>query len=261
MVDAQPPQSRDFSALDSLEGAIDWWREAGVDGDFSDRARGWLAETGPADAVTAPPPPPPPAPPRPTPLQRALTPGEIPVIGGEPESWPDTLENFREWWMTEASLAEGALDRRVPPRGTAGARLMVLVGQPAGDDGDGLLTGTGGKLLGAMLRAMEIAPHESYFASALPAPMALPDWEALGAAGLGAVTRHHVALAAPERVLAFGRSQLALFGVEPARAREPLSLACGGREFPLLAVPDLAELARSGARRQNFWQRWLDWTR
>ena len=35
MMHADPPNSRDVTALESLEGALDWWREAGVDADFA----------------------------------------------------------------------------------------------------------------------------------------------------------------------------------------------------------------------------------
>ncbi|WP_341859740.1 hypothetical protein WKH79_04555 [Qipengyuania sp. GPGPB31] len=112
-----------------------------------------------------------------------------------------------------------------------------------------------------MLRAMGIAEHEVYFASALPAPMAMPEWDRLAAAGLGQVLRHHIALAAPQRVLLCGRAQLALFGIAPEQAREPLSVDCNGSPHALLAAPDLRNLARSAVRRENFWNRWLDWTR
>ncbi|WPL55821.1 hypothetical protein SD421_10080 [Qipengyuania sp. HL-TH1] len=111
-----------------------------------------------------------------------------------------------------------------------------------------------------MLRAMGLAAHEVYVASALPVPTAMPDWTRLAASGLGEVARHHIALAAPQRVLLFGRAQLELFGIARERAREPLSLDCAGKPHPLLAAPDLRNLARSAARRENFWNRWLDWT-
>ena len=41
MMHADPLNTRDFTALESLEGALDWWREAGVDADFADEASGW----------------------------------------------------------------------------------------------------------------------------------------------------------------------------------------------------------------------------
>lgn len=255
------PQTPDFAAIEALEGAFDWWREAGVDADFADSASGWLTDPEAEQAVAAPPPPAPPPIARKTALERALErPGSTaPAVA--PEGLSDTLENFRSWWMTEPGLAAGVLDRRVPPRGVTGARLMVLLPQPFDDETDGLLTGAAAPFVAAMLRAMGIAEHETYVATALPAPMAMPDWSQLAATGLGAVTRHHIALARPQRVVLFGRAQLALFDILAERARDPLTLTCGGTDYPLLAAPDLGNLARSGSRRAAFWNRWLDWTR
>ena len=260
MSDAIPLETGDFTPLDAIEGALDWWREAGVDCNFSEEATDWLAKPEPEDAVAAPPPPIAVAPPPQSPLQRALEQEDRPVMGGPQTGWPDTLENFREWWMTEASLGEGALDRRLPPRGVAGARLMVLVGQPEQDDAEGLLTGGAGQLLASLLKAMGVAEHETYLASALPSAMALPDWQQLSRARLGEVVRHHIALARPQRLLAVGRGQLALFGIAPEQAQEPLAIECGGTMIPLLSAPELSQIARSPARRARLWQRWLDWT-
>ena len=75
------------------------------------------------------------------------------------------------------------------PRGVAGAKLMVLVGQPEPDDGDGLLSGNAGRQLDAIIRAMGFEGHEVYLASALPAPAAMPDWFELARAGLGEIVR------------------------------------------------------------------------
>ncbi|MEP3143170.1 hypothetical protein [Qipengyuania citrea] len=261
MMHADPLNTRDFTALESLEGALDWWREAGVDADFADEASGWLVEPESENAVAAPPPPAPPPIQRKTALERALEQPGAPSLAIDPAALPATLEKFREWWMTDTALAEGALDRRVPPRGVAGARLMIVLPQPFDDDGDGLLNGGAAPFCAAMLRAMGIAEHEVYFASALPAPMAMPEWDRLAAAGLGQVLRQHIALAAPQRVLLCGRAQLALFGIAPEQAREPLSVDCNGSPHALLAAPDLRNLARSAVRRENFWNRWLDWTR
>lgn len=250
-----------ISTLDAFEAAIGWWREAGVDYDFDDAPRGWLAE--PAAAEPEPPKPPPekPAPP-PSAIARAVAPAaDMPRIGGDRQTWPSDLAAFRTWWMTEPSLAPGALDRRLPPRGTDGAKLMVLAAYPEPDDGAELLSGEAGKLLAAILRAMSIAPHEAYLASALPVATPMPQWEALAEAGLGPVTRHHIALAAPQRVLAFGRGLAPLFDLFPEAARAPQMLDLGPTPLPLLLASGLDELARSPARRKRFWQRWLDWTR
>lgn len=260
MSDAILPESGDLSPREGIEGAIDWWREAGVDCDFAEEATDWLLRPEVEDAVTAAPPPQPSVPQVQSPLERALEPSDRPAFGGAKVSWPDSLEKFREWWMTEPSLDDGLLERRLPPRGAAGARLMVLVGQPESDDIEGLLTGGAGRLVNAMLQAMGIAEHEAYLASTLPASMAMPDWQELSRAGLGEIARHHIALARPQRVLAIGRGQLALFGFAPEQAREPLALECNGAMVPLLSAPDFSQIARSAARRERLWQRWLEWT-
>ncbi|MDG5747436.1 hypothetical protein P8Q88_04520 [Qipengyuania sp. XHP0207] len=260
MMRSDTPEPRDFDAAEALEGAIAWWREAGVDFDYADAPTQWLAEPEADHAVAAPqgavPPPPPPA----TPLTRALEQEAAPLIGGALTDWPTNLEKFREWWMTEPSLAEGSLDRRVPPRGVAGAKLCILVPQPEPDDGEGLLTGGAGRLLSAMLQSMEVSADEVYLASVLPAPMPLPDWSVLARRGLAEVTRHHLALAAPARVLAIGRSPLALFDIAPDKLREPLTIEVGEKPLPLLAAPDFSQIARSAKRRETLWHRWLEWT-
>lgn len=260
MSDAILPGSGDFTPLDAIEGAFDWWREAGVDCDFSEEATDWLARPETVDALAAPPAPVAAVPAPQSPLQRALEQDERPPMGGPRAGWPDSLEKFREWWMTESSLAPGSLDRRLPPRGVAGANLMVLVGQPEEDDREGLLTGDAGRQLMAIQQAMGLADHEVYLASALPAAMAVPDWSDLSRIGLGEIVRHHISLARPARLLAIGRGHLALFGIAPEQYREPLVLECGGRMVPLLSAPEFQQIARSAARRERLWQRWLDWT-
>ena len=46
---------RDHTLGESLASALDWWREAGVDGDFADEPRNWLARPeAPEGAVPAP---------------------------------------------------------------------------------------------------------------------------------------------------------------------------------------------------------------
>jgi DNA polymerase len=261
MMHANPPETRDLGALDAFEGALDWWREAGVDADFSDEASGWLAEPEAEQDVAAPPPPAPPPIARKTALERALEPDQAATPAVAMASIPDTLEKFREWWMSDPALAEGALERRVCPRGVTGAKLMLVVPQPFEDDSEGLLTGGAAPFVKAMLSALGVADHEAYFASALPAPMAMPDWTQLATGGLGSVLTAHIALAAPQRVVLFGRAQLTLLGRSPEDARNPLAIDCRGKPFPVLAAPDLRNLARSAARRETFWNRWLDWTR
>lgn len=247
---AAAPVSDRSTPLEGFAAALDWWRGAGVDCDFTDEPTSWLDERE-AEAE----------PERAEPkrasseerraLKRALAPSEGAAIGGDRANWPQDLAAFREFWLREPSLDEAALRDRVPPRGEAGAKLMVLVPQPDEGDREVLLAGPQGKMLDAVRRAMGLAERETYFASALPRRAALPEWDDLARRGLGEVTRHHIALAAPKRVLVFGRALAPLLG--GAEARDVSGV-------PLLFAPALDGLARSAMRRQRFWNDWLEWT-
>lgn len=236
----------------ALAGAIAWWRDAGVDHAYADEPTIWLAEPEPEKTAAAPPV----APPRPA------APAARPVarIGGDRESWPQDLAAFHAWWLSEPSLDHGRTSDRVAPRGTAEARLMVLVEQPEAADSEVLLSGPDGTLLSAMLAAMGIAPGQAYIAAALPRHMPMPDMAALTAAGLGDVLTHHVALAAPQRILAFGSSILPLLGNHLTQCAQNLhELNHEGRTIPVLGSRPLDALVR-GRAKATLWQQWLDWT-
>ena len=226
--------------------ALDWWREAGVDLDYGNEPTAWLRE--PEAAAEPEPTRPPRTVPRPsaTPaLERALAREPGAPIGGDPARWPGDLGGFREFWLIEPSLDPGSLAERVAPMGEAGAALMVLTGQPDEGDREVLFAGDQGALLARIFRAMGVAESAVYLASALPRCTPLPDWDDLAARGLAALTRHHIALAAPQRLIVFGR------------APEMLARDCG---VPTLAAPQLETLARSAAHKRRFWNAWLEWS-
>ena len=263
MVTSSTPQER-LDALAQAQAVLDWWKLAGVTVDTLDESRGWL------DADTAKPvpdvaekrvvrkkPPPP----------RELVGGErITVAQAAPVARPDGglptgLADFREWWGQEKKSLSGAVLAPVMPRGDAGARLCVLVPQPEQGDTDTLLQGPRGVLLSAILRAMGLEDSDCYIASVLPAPIIQPDWDDLRAAGHGEIARHHLALAAPERILVFGRRILPLIAHESAQ--DPADLRIfnhEGTSVPLMAAPELGSLLRSAGQRKRFWQQWLEWT-
>lgn len=258
---ADTPETREISPADALEAAIDWWREAGVEEDYRDETTSWLAEPEEEQAVASPKPKKPPEEPQQSPLERAFENTAAPSqIGGAKAAFPETLENFREWWMSEQSLSSSGPERRLPPRGVEGAKVMVLIPEPMESDSEALLSGAPGRFVEAILGAMGIAPHEAYLASTLPAQLSLPDWQDLADRGLQAVTQHHIALAKPHRVIAFDRSLAPVFGIKQEQARDPAVAKAGDMTLPLMLAPTLAELARSPQRRRNFWNRWLDWT-
>ena len=230
--------------------ALDWWRGAGVDCDFTDEPTVWLREP---EAEAAPDPseersPPPRTMPRPSAapaLERALAREPGAAIGGDPGRWPNDLATFRDFWRTEPSLDPGALAERVLPVGEAEAELMVLAGQPDEGDREILFAGDQGALLTRIFQAMGADESRVYLASALPRCTPLPDWNDLAARGLAALTRHHIALAKPQRLIVFGR------------APEMLAQECG---MPTLVAPQLGTLARSAAHKRRFWNAWLEWS-
>jgi len=249
MDDVAPAQAP-LSPVDRIAAVLDWWRAAGVTQAFHDAPQDWLAppEDKAAPARTALPVPE--APPEPPP----------PPLGGDPARWPTDLPAFAEWWLAEPTLPFTGV--RVPPRGVAGAELMVLLPMPESEDGTELLSARQGRLVNGIARALTVAEDRLYIASALPCHQALPDWGALREAGLDAVLQHLVTLARPRRLLVLGAGDiLPLLGHDPAQATPGIHpLSAVGVDKPVLAsfAPD-ALLARWQLRAQ-LWRALLDWT-
>ncbi len=247
------PSNRPGGSLEvDIAAALDWWREAGVDFDYDEAARDWLAGKAPAatavpEAAAYTPPAPAPAPP-------------APAIGGDPAGWPQDLAGFVPWWLSEPSLDSGQVFARVPPRGVRGAELMVLVDHPEAADSQILLSGDQGKLLNAILAAIGIAPEQTYVASLLPRHMPLPDWAALAAGGLGELALHHVALAAPKRLISFGPHVSSLLGHDPAKTADPLRhFYHVGPSIPALAASGLDSLMARPRGKAVLWRNLLAW--
>lgn len=242
-----------LTLAEEFAAAQEWWREAGVDLAFEDATAHWLKER--EEQVAAEAPPPVVAP------KKAPPPPPRPKIGGEAESWPQTLETFAEWWLTTPSLDAGGARPRIAPRGSRQAKVMILVPEPEAGDNETLLSGPVGKLLSSFLSAAGIAAEETYLAAVLPRHTPHPDWAQLAETGLGAITLYHIGLAAPQRVLAFGRDILPLIGHDPAQTTGFLpEINHQQGSVPLLAERSLDFLLARPAARAGFWQRWLDWT-
>ena len=234
-----------------IAGAMDWWRDAGVDCDFADETVQWVKEPeDPAAVVAA----------QIAARMKPVAPAEKPKpkLGGEKAEWPTDLAAFQQWWRDEPTLADTT--RRIPPRGAAGAAVMIVVEQPEAADDESLLSGPQGKLLAGMLAAMGIDEGETYFASVLPRHFPLPDWDSLRQAGIDEILAHHVALVAPQRIIAFGGTIPSLLGNDPTQSPQPLqSFNHEGRTFPALFDRSLDALQR-GKAKSAFWRRWLEWT-
>ena len=247
--------SRQTSISDNITAAMDWWRDAGVDSDFCDEPLRWLAENGPISQIDKPEP------------GSAITPQMVPeapiaaIIGGPRDGWPQELAGFAPWWLSEPSLDHGQTSGRVAPRGGAGAELMVLVAEPESDDGEILLSGQHGALLDAILAALGIAADAAYVASALPRHTPMADWPALQASGLGEVLLHHIALAAPRRLIIFGGNVLSLLGNDLAKNTEFLpGINHVSPNIPLMSAMELASLIAKPRIKARLWQRLLEWT-
>jgi uracil-DNA glycosylase len=216
------PMGREIAA------ALQWWRDAGLEHDFADEPSDWLAR--PAPAVTEAPPPPPP-------VQVKAAPKPLIRLGGERESWPQDLAAFPAWWLAEPSLDNGQVAGRIAPRGPAEAALMVLVEHPE-----------------------SVAGEPVYVASLLPRHMPMPDWAALAEAGMGDLALHHLALAAPKRLISFGANVSSLLGHDPAKTAETLPQTYQvGAHVPALAAPGLDTLMARPRGKARLWQALLDW--
>ena len=236
---------------EQIAAAQAWWREAGVDLAFSDEPQGWLAEPEEEEA----------------PVRPTVSAAALPVepersrIGGDPAGWPQDLDGFHRWWLEEPSLDRGGMRPRIAPRGPQGAPLAVLVPMPEAEDADRLLSGPQGRLVASMLQAMGFDPEAVYIAAALPRYEVVPDWAALGRDGLGEVLRHHLALAAPERLIVLGRDVSPLLRhdwTQPAPAVDEIAIQA--RKLPVMTSFSPARLLEQPGLRKRLWQQWLEWS-
>lgn len=245
----QPPNP---ALLDEITGALDWWRDAGVDCDFLDDPIEWLAPPASADTDA--------------PVRRRAEPKVTPDAAPPPArlgpaSLPADLAAFTPWWLTEPLLCEGGPAARVPPHGKAGAELMIVVEEPEADDGDALLSGPHGRLLDAMLAAFDTRRADVYLASALPRHTPGTDWATMNDRGIGQVLAHHIGLVAPKRLMIMGKHVLSLINHEPPQPAAMLTnFNHEGATIPLLASWALPSLYTQTGARAVLWKAWLDWT-
>ncbi len=238
-----------------IGGLLDWWTLAGVDCDYADDATAWLAPAKAADrqeqqATKA----------RRTPPRSPAVPSNK-KLGGNQETWPETLEAFHGWWTAKGTLDDAGSYPILPPLGGAHPQLMVLVPEPEEGDTASLLSGPQGRLIRNILAAMGIDGDQRYIAAALRRHTPMPDWDALKIAGLGAILTHHIAVVRPKRILALGRCIPPLLGHDMAQgSATTFQHLAGDKAIPAMCAGSLSELLRSATRRQRFWAQWLEWT-
>ena len=76
---------------------------------------------------------------------------------------------------------------------------------------------------------------------------------------MGAVLRHHVALANPKRLLILSQEARKLLAPEEFSRDGVGFVAVGERPIPLLSSYPLGQMAPRPGYKRIFWQRWLDW--
>ena len=241
------PAIRSVPLAEALAAATEWWALAGVDEAFADEPRNWLAENDQAEPASA------------SPAAEVAPPAKPPArFGGDPALWPTELHAFDAWWCESEALSLGSGAPRVSPRGEAGAALMVLVPMPEAGDREMLLSGPQGALVANMLRAMGLADHDVRLAPVLPRHVPAPDWQSMD--GLAELTRHHVALARPQRLLALGAPLAPLLAPDAADPRRLDAVALPGGSVPAMVARSPDALLNTPAFRKSLWQRWLAWT-
>ncbi|MEL6709067.1 MAG: hypothetical protein AAFP79_12365 [Pseudomonadota bacterium] len=252
------------STTEELAAAMDWWRDAGVDLDYSDDVTAWLQSTDEKseptsiEAATE------------GPRSALLERREEPPSPSQPSNLrvdffaqgkPKSLDEFREFWLTAPDLDAIGQRGRVPPRGESGAELMVLVIDPEQRDIDTLLSGPQGQLLDKILAATGRTPENTYFASALPRHTPMADTANLAAQGMGDVLAHHIALASPKRLMAFGAGLTPLL----VQDQSPRDSSLGEINYTspkpdTLVSEGLDSLMDMPRLKARFWRRWMEWT-
>jgi len=247
-----------------IEASLAWWKSAGVDYVFDDDVTVWLSPDQPdcesqpgasAEASN-----------QQQPLSADANGFELPKISRAAapdllgEDAPQDLDSFKKWWLQAPGLDAIGLRGRIPPRGPANAKLMVLVVDPEQIDRDHLLSGPQGRLLSAILAAIGIPQAETYFASALPRYTPMADTQAAADSGLREVLLHHIDLAAPERIVAFGGNVLPLLGKNSSQTGKNLpEINSTASKTPMFVSEGLDSLMASPRLKARFWRRWIEW--
>jgi uracil-DNA glycosylase len=177
------------------------------------------------------------------------------LLGDSP---PRDLAAFQPWWLEHPALNGPRRNPRIPPRGPAGAALMVLVPQPEEGDRERLLEGPQGRLLANILAAMGLDDSAVYVASALPCHTPMADLAMMAAEGMDAVLQHHIALAKPHRLLAFGTDLSAM--LTPVKDELLREINQAVVNTPVMVSETLDAMLHVPRLKARFWRRWMEWS-
>lgn len=181
--------------------ALDWWRDAGVDAVVDERPRNWLARSAPPPATT------------PMPAAAAVA---------ARAALPETLDAFTAWRAGPDAPEAGWTGQAIAAQGDVSSDLMILIDMPEREDAASgvLMSGAAGRLFDRMLAAIGRSRDSIHLAAVCTSRPAAGRIAPEVETRLGEIARHHVALAAPKRVLLMGNApSRALLGMDFLRAR------------------------------------------
>jgi DNA polymerase len=183
--------------------ALDWWHEAGVDVVVGEEGFAWLESA--AQQLAA---------------RQAPRPAAAPAVVPAGDTLPNEAAAFAAWRIGETAPEARWGGGAIAASGPADAAVMVFVDCPERDDREILMDGAVGRLFDRMLAAIGRSRADTALASVCvrrPTTGRVPrDVEAR----LGEIARHHVALAAPKRLLVMGdAASRAILAMNVADAR------------------------------------------
>ncbi|VXD03597.1 uracil-DNA glycosylase family protein [Sphingomonas sp. 8AM] len=166
--------------------ALDWWHDAGVDVVVGDEGFAWL------DSAAQ---------------QLATRQTERPAaaeVAPASDALPEDAAAFAAWRIGEAAPEARWGGGAIAASGPADAELMVFVDCPERDDRELLMEGEVGRLFERMLAAIGRTRADTALASVCVRRPTTGRVPRETEARLGEIARHHVALAAPKRLLVMG---------------------------------------------------------
>lgn len=192
--------------MTSVASTLDWWQEAGVDVLVDEAPRDWLAAPLPEARL-------------PTPAMRAPAPLHLPA------AMPEAIADFIAWRTGDAVPEVEWRGVSIAATGPADAQVMVLVDCPDKDDGAAglLMAGTVGDLFDRMLAAIGLSREVVHLAAVCAKRPVAGRMPREVETRLSEISRHHVGLVAPKRLLCLGNAaSRAILGADMPGTRGPL---------------------------------------
>lgn len=180
---------------------IGWWRDAGVDTLVDEEPRDWLAPQNSFPARER-------AVERSDPVALPSRSAPTSLSGGEELDLPPTLDALIAWMRESPGVPEARWGRtRLLPAGDPASGLMILTDMPEPGDAEAgrLMAGELGDLFDRMLLAMN-RDRSSIWLAPMATVRSVGRIHPKESDRLLAITRHHIGLVAPRRLLLMGET-------------------------------------------------------